>query len=84
MSNANYDIIIGSGAGGGTLACHLAPSGKNILLLERGNWLTREPENWSAEEVFVKNRYVSTDIWQDKNGKPILDASGNAIVNVLL
>jgi choline dehydrogenase-like flavoprotein len=71
MSNANYDIIIiGSGAGGGTLACHLAPSGKNILLLERGNWLTREPENWSAEEVFVKNRYVSTDIWQDKNGKP--------------
>ena len=54
MSNGNYDIIIiGSGAGGGTLASHLAPSGKSILLLERGDWLKREPENWSAEEVFV-------------------------------
>jgi choline dehydrogenase-like flavoprotein len=66
-----YDvIIIGSGAGGGTLAHHLAPSGKSILILERGDWLRREPENWSAEEVFVKNRYVSSDIWHDKNGNP--------------
>jgi choline dehydrogenase-like flavoprotein len=71
MSNGNYDIIIiGSGAGGGTLACHLAPSGKSILLLERGDWLKREPENWSAEEVFVKNRYVSSETWFDKGGKP--------------
>ena len=66
----DYDIIIiGSGAGGGTLAHRLAPSGKSILLLERGTWLKREPENWSAEEVFQKNRYVSTDIWRDPKGK---------------
>lgn len=65
-----YDvIIIGSGAGGGTLVRHLAPSGKSILLLERGDWMRREPENWSAEEVFVNNRYVSPDIWHDKHGK---------------
>jgi choline dehydrogenase-like flavoprotein len=65
-----YDvIIIGSGAGGGTLARHLAPSGKKILLLERGDWLKREPENWSAEAVFVDNRYVSKDVWYDKRGK---------------
>jgi len=71
MSDRNYDvIIIGSGAGGGTLARHLAPTGKSILLLERGDWLKREPENWSVEEVFVKNRYVSSDTWRDKNGKP--------------
>src|SRR5262249_50659389 len=39
----HYDvIIIGSGAGGGTLARHLAPSGKRILVLERGDWLPRE------------------------------------------
>ncbi|MBS0654749.1 MAG: NAD(P)-binding protein, partial [Verrucomicrobia bacterium] len=44
-------LIIGSGAGGGTLARHLAPSGKKILLLERGGWLKREAENWSAKAV---------------------------------
>ncbi len=43
---SHYDvIIIGTGAGGGTLARHLAPSGKRILLLERGGWLPREPQN---------------------------------------
>jgi choline dehydrogenase-like flavoprotein len=66
-----YDvIIIGTGAGGGTLARHLAPSGKKILLLERGDWLPREPENWLAHDVFVDNRYVSDDTWYDEHGKP--------------
>ncbi|HEU5010454.1 MAG TPA: GMC family oxidoreductase [Gaiellaceae bacterium] len=62
-------VIIGTGAGGGTLARHLAPSGKRILLLERGGWLPREPENWSTEAVFVDNRYVSPDTWHDRDGK---------------
>jgi choline dehydrogenase-like flavoprotein len=66
----DYDIIIiGSGAGGGTLAHRLAPSGKSILILEGGGWLKREPENWSAEEVFQKSRYVSADLWRDPKGK---------------
>ncbi len=66
-----YDvIIIGSGAGGGTLARHLAPSGKRILVLERGGWLPREPANWSAADVFVDNRYISPDTWYDAGGKP--------------
>jgi choline dehydrogenase-like flavoprotein len=66
----SYDvIIIGTGAGGGTLARHLAPSGKRILLLERGNWLPREPSNWLAQDVFVDNRYVSEDTWFDTKGK---------------
>jgi choline dehydrogenase-like flavoprotein len=56
-------IIVGTGAGSGTLARHLAPSGKRILLLERGDWLAREPQNWSAAEVFIDNRYVSPDTW---------------------
>jgi choline dehydrogenase-like flavoprotein len=62
-------IVIGTGAGGGTLARHLAPSGKRILLLERGDWLPREPQNWLAQDVFVDNRYVSEDTWYDANGK---------------
>ena len=57
-----YDVIvIGSGAGGGTLAHRLAASGKRILLLERGDWLPREPQNWLAEDVFVDGRYMSED-----------------------
>ena len=65
-----YDVIvIGSGAGGGTLVRQLASSGKRILLLERGDWLAREPQNWSAHDVFVENRYVSPDTWYDDRGK---------------
>ena len=65
----NYDvIIIGSGAGGGTLAHRLASSGKRILILERGGWLKREAENWDVEAVFVDNKYISPDTWYDKKG----------------
>jgi choline dehydrogenase-like flavoprotein len=65
----SYDvIIIGTGAGGGTLARHLAPSGKSILLLERGGWLPREIENWDASEVFIKNRYVPPETWYTRGG----------------
>src|SRR3954470_14651497 len=66
----HYDVVIvGSGAGGGTLAHRLAPSGKRILILERGDWLPRELQNWDAEAVFVDNRYVSTDRWFDGEGE---------------
>jgi choline dehydrogenase-like flavoprotein len=66
----HYDVVIvGSGAGGGTLAHTLAPTGKRVLVLERGDWLPREIENWDAEAVFVDNRYVSADTWYDGSGK---------------
>ena len=49
MASERYDvIIIGSGAGGGTLARQLAPTGKRILILERGDWLKREALNWNG------------------------------------
>jgi choline dehydrogenase-like flavoprotein len=68
---SDYDVIvIGSGAGGGTLVHRLAPSGKRILLLERGDFLTREPQNWRAEDVFVDGRYQSQDTWYDEKEKP--------------
>ncbi|HTC73666.1 MAG TPA: GMC family oxidoreductase, partial [Solirubrobacteraceae bacterium] len=61
-----YDVIvIGSGAGGGTLVNRLGPSGKRILLLERGDWLPREPQNWLAQDVFVDGRYQSEETWYD-------------------
>jgi choline dehydrogenase-like flavoprotein len=67
----HYDvIIIGTGAGGGTLAHRLAPSGKRILLLERGGYLPREPENWDSREVFGNERYVTDERWYDKEGQP--------------
>ncbi len=69
----HYDvIIIGSGAGGGTLAHKLAPSGKRILLLERGGYLPREPQNWDSKEVFGKGRYTSREMWIDKNGEAFM------------
>ena len=67
----HYDVvIIGSGAGGGTLAHTLAPSGKKILLLERGDFLPREMPNWSPKEVFERGRYISPETWYDDKGKP--------------
>ncbi len=60
-------IIIGTGAGGGTLAYKLAPSGKKILILERGDFLPKERENWDPEEVFTKGKYRTTEKWYDKN-----------------
>ena len=72
----HYDvIIIGTGAGGGTLAYRLASSGKRILLLERGDFLPREKQNWDVDEVFLKNRYVSQDTWYDHQGKPFQPGS---------
>src|SRR5205809_4566248 len=73
MNNgSDYDfIIIGSGAGGGTLAWKLAPSGKRILLIERGDFVPREKENWDPEAVNVKARYNTTEVWRDAGGKPL-------------
>jgi choline dehydrogenase-like flavoprotein len=69
MAN-DYDvIIIGTGAGGGTLAHRLAPSGKRILLLERGDYLRREPDNWDSNAVFVRNKYKTHEVWYDKDGQ---------------
>jgi choline dehydrogenase-like flavoprotein len=71
-AQTHYDvIIIGSGAGGGTLAYALAPTGKSILILERGDYVRREKENWSSEAVNIKARYHTKEVWQDKGGRPL-------------
>jgi choline dehydrogenase-like flavoprotein len=70
MSANHYDvIIIGSGAGGGTLAYRLAPSGKKILLLERGDFVPREKQNWDSRAVIGEGRYNNVEPWRDPKGK---------------
>jgi choline dehydrogenase-like flavoprotein len=66
-----YDVIvIGTGAGGGTLLHALAPTGKRILVLERGGFLPREKENWRSSSVFLEGRYKAKETWYDADGKP--------------
>ena len=65
-------IIIGSGAGGGTMAHALAPSGASILVIERGAAVPREQENWNPEAVWKHLRYRTTERWLDTNGAEFL------------
>ena len=66
----HYDVIvIGSGAGGGTLTHRLAPTGKRVLLLERGDYLPRERANWDSTEVFVNGKYRAPEFWLDNHGE---------------
>ena len=68
----HYDvIIIGTGAGGGTLAQKLAPSGKRVLLLERGDYVPREKKNWDPRFVNVEGGYQTKETWHDRDGKPL-------------
>lgn len=77
MSTENYDvIIIGTGAGGGTIAYELASTGKKILILERGGFLPREKENWNAADVYLKERYHTEELWFDKDDKAFRPSTG--------
>jgi choline dehydrogenase-like flavoprotein len=65
----HYDVvIIGSGPGGGTMAWRLAQTGKRILLLERGDYLPRERENWDSQSVFIEARYQAKETWYCSDG----------------
>ena len=71
VTSDHYDVIvIGSGPGGATLASRLAPSGKRILILERGDYLKREQANWDTAAVFNEGRYKADETWFDSAGKP--------------
>jgi len=73
MQGEHFDIIIiGSGAGGGTVAQALSETGKSILILERGEHLPVEDDNWSAEAVFIDRKYRTDEKWRDKKGKEFI------------
>jgi choline dehydrogenase-like flavoprotein len=66
----HYDlIVIGSGPGGASLAQRLGPTGKRILLIERGDYLPRSPANWDSQTVFVDGAYQTKENWYGKDGK---------------
>jgi choline dehydrogenase-like flavoprotein len=62
-------VVIGSGMGGATVALALARRGVDVLVLERGERLPREPQNFSPSEVFVRRRYKPDEQWRDGNGR---------------
>ncbi|ELS04262.1 choline dehydrogenase-like flavoprotein [Xenococcus sp. PCC 7305] len=69
----HYDlIIIGAGAGGGTVAYALAPTGKRILILERGGYIPQEEENWNPDAIFQGRKYQVQEKWLDKNDESFL------------
>jgi choline dehydrogenase-like flavoprotein len=73
MSLNQYDVvIIGSGAGGGTMALALAGSGARILVIERGDTVPQEEENWSPEAVWKHLRYRAKEQWLDGAGEAFL------------
>lgn len=69
MTQDHYDIIvIGSGPGGASLAQRLAPGGRRILILERGDYLPRSTTNWDSQTVFVDGAYQTTEVWHNRKG----------------
>lgn len=71
IDDQHYDVIIvGTGAGGGTLAQKLAPSGKRILVLERGEAMPLGDQNINTVDIFQKQRYHAPENWYDEAGEP--------------
>ena len=67
-------LIIGSGIGGATLGRRLAKRGAHVMVLERGPFLPREPDNWSFDAVFKQKKYTAREVWLDRTDKPFRPA----------
>ncbi len=75
-----YDlIVVGTGAGGGTIAYKLAPTGKKILILERGDFMALEEQNRSNVDIFKRERYHAPEQWYDSAGEPFSPQMNYAI-----
>jgi choline dehydrogenase-like flavoprotein len=69
--NDHYDVlVIGSGPGGATTAARVAETGKRVLLLERGDFLPRERDNWNSQAVFGDGKYTADETFYDSHDRP--------------
>ncbi len=67
----HYDVlVIGSGPGGATTAARVAQTGHRVLLLERGDFLPRERDNWDSRAVFGQAKYTADETFYDARGRP--------------
>jgi choline dehydrogenase-like flavoprotein len=61
--------IVGSGMGGATTAYGLAKAGVDCLVIERGDFVKKEDANWSAQEIFINQKYKPNEKWLDEKGR---------------
>ena len=72
-------LIIGSGMGGATLAAALAPSGRRIVILERGERLADCPEARDPAAIFGRGFFKPKETWRDVSGE-VLNPGNYAFV----
>ena len=71
MGNDHYDVlVVGSGPGGATTAARVAETGKRVLMLERGDFLPRERDNWDSRAVFGNAKYTAGETFYDLHDRP--------------
>ena len=71
MSGDHYDVlVIGSGPGGASVAARVAETGKRVLILERGDFLPRERDNWDSQAVFGNAKYTADVTFYDRHDRP--------------
>ncbi|HUJ74664.1 MAG TPA: GMC family oxidoreductase, partial [bacterium] len=65
-------VIVGSGLGGSAIVKSLAGAGMSVLVLERGDFVRQEAQNWDVEEVSLRRRYDARETWFDAEGRPFV------------
>jgi choline dehydrogenase-like flavoprotein len=71
VGNDHYNVlVIGSGPGGATTAARVAETGQRVLLLERGDFLPRERDNWNSRAVFGDGKYTADETFYDRHDRP--------------
>jgi choline dehydrogenase-like flavoprotein len=58
-------VVIGSGFGGCMAALELVEAGWRVLMLERGGWVERGPQNWQGDGAFVRTPFYAADAAYD-------------------